>query len=217
MASAVLRSSLRSTLTLLSFTVIGTMALTWVYGMTRERIVESQEKTKLELIASSLPDGSFDNNLVRDAIPLPPHRLLGLRRPGKAYPARLKGVTQAVVLEAIAPDGYSGDITLLVAIRANGEIAGVRVAAHRETPGLGDYIDIHKSNWIETFKGRSLSNPPESRWKVRKDGGDFDTRTGATITPRAVVKAVHNALAYFEANRQTLLAGQERSRNHEPR
>jgi Na+-translocating ferredoxin:NAD+ oxidoreductase subunit G len=206
MTSAVLNSGLRSSLTLLSFSVIGTLALAWAYGLTRERIVESQEQTKLELIGSTLPRGSFDNNLVKDALPLPPHRLLGLKQPGKAYPARLRGRTVAVVLEAVAPDGYSGSIALLVAVKPSGEIAGVRVAAHRETPGLGDYIDIHKSDWVEIFNGRSLADPPASRWKVAKDGGAFDARTGATITPRAVIKAVHNALSYFDSNRQWLLA-----------
>jgi Na+-translocating ferredoxin:NAD+ oxidoreductase subunit G len=82
----------------------------------------------------------------------------------------------------------------------------VRVAGHRETPGLGDYIDIHKSDWIKIFNGRSLADPPATGWRVSKDGGEFDARTGATVTPRAVVKAVHNALAYFQANRARLLA-----------
>jgi electron transport complex protein RnfG len=205
MTSAVLNSGLRSSLTLLGFTVIGTLALAWAYDLTRERIAESQEQTKMELIASALPRGSFDNNLVKDALPLPPHRLLGLKQPGKAYPARLRGRIVAVVLEAIAPDGYSGNIALLVAVKPGGEIAGVRVAGHRETPGLGDYIDIHKSDWIEIFNGRSLADPPAAGWRVSKDGGEFDARTGATVTPRAVVKAVHNALAYFQANRARLL------------
>jgi len=102
-----------------------------------------------------------------------------------------------LVLEAIAPDGYSGKITLLIAI-VNGELAGVRVVSHNETPGLGDYIDAAKSDWIKQFDHASLTHPDSSAWKVKKDGGRFDYMTGATITPRAVVKAVHKALRYYE-------------------
>ncbi len=106
----------------------------------------------------------------------------------------------------VAPDGYAGSIRLLVGIGADGRLLGVRVVAHRETPGLGDAIDERKSTWIDGFKGRSLGDPALERWHVKKDGGDFDQFTGATVTPRAVVGAVLDALLYFEANRATLLA-----------
>jgi electron transport complex protein RnfG len=110
------------------------------------------------------------------------------------------------VLEAVAPDGYSGRIKLLIAIRADGELAGVRVLAHRETPGLGDYIEIAKSEWISGFTGKSLDNPLPDNWKVKKDGGQFDYMAGATITPRAVVRAVRRALDYYAQNRERLFA-----------
>ena len=106
-----------------------------------------------------------------------------------------------MVLEAVAPDGYSGDIALLIGIDADGNVTGVRVTAHRETPGLGDYIDRAKSAWIDQFAGKSLTNPEPKHWKVTKDGGVFDARAGATITPRAVVKAVRSALDYFARHR----------------
>jgi Na+-translocating ferredoxin:NAD+ oxidoreductase subunit G len=205
-ASALVQSTLRAALTLTAFALIGTLGLAYVFKLTYGLILESQEKAKLELIASALPPGSFDNNLVRDAIPLPPHPLLGTERPGKAYPAFLQRKPTAVVLEAVAPEGYNGDIALLVAIKANGELVGVRVAAHKETPGLGDYIELAKSNWIRLFDGRSLDKVPEMRWRVKKDGGVFDYKAGATVTPRAVVKAVRNALLYFVQERERLLA-----------
>jgi electron transport complex protein RnfG len=111
------------------------------------------------------------------------------------------------VLEATAPDGYSGDIKLLVAVRADGELVGVRVLVHKETPGLGDYIDIGRSDWIKkNFDGQSLAKTPDEDWRVKKDGGHFDYMAGATITPRAVVKAVHKTLQYFAAHRATLFA-----------
>jgi electron transport complex protein RnfG len=112
-----------------------------------------------------------------------------------------------MVLEALAPDGYSGDIKLLVAVSTNGELVGVRVLAHKETPGLGDYIDIGHSDWIrKNFDGQSLAKTPDDGWRVKKDGGRFDYMAGATITPRAVVKAVHKALKYFVAHRDELFA-----------
>jgi electron transport complex protein RnfG len=111
-----------------------------------------------------------------------------------------------VVLEAVAPDGYSGEIRLLVGIHADGRVAGVRVTAHRETPGLGDYIDPARGPWIRQFDGRSLADPLPDGWRVKKDGGRFDYLAGATITPRAVVKAVRRSLEYFAAHRDELLA-----------
>jgi len=111
-----------------------------------------------------------------------------------------------VILEAIAHDGYSGDIKLLIAIRADGSISGVRVLAHKETPGLGDYIDIARGNWIKLFNDESVNKTAATQWKVKKDGGKFDYMVGATITPRAVVKAVFKALQFYDANKTTLFA-----------
>jgi electron transport complex protein RnfG len=117
----------------------------------------------------------------------------------------LLGETQAVVLRFRAVNGYSGDIVLLAGINRDGSLRGVRVVSHRETPGLGDAIELEKSDWIRQFTGRSLTAPPIERWAVQRDGGDFDQISGATITPRAIVAAVRDALLYFEANRDFLL------------
>jgi electron transport complex protein RnfG len=118
--------------------------------------------------------------------------------------ARLKNQPAAVILEATAPDGYSGDIKLLVAIKATGEIVGVRVLDHKETPGLGDYIDIGHGDWIKNFDAQSLEKTKDEAWFVKKDGGQFDFMTGATITPRAVVKAVHKVLQFYQSHQQAI-------------
>ncbi len=133
-------------------------------------------------------------------------QLLGTEGETLAYRARLQGEPSAVVLESIAPDGYSGRIWLVVAVRADGTLAGVRVVTHKETPGLGDYIELTKSQWIKGFDGKSRKEYTDADWKVKKDGGKFDYVAGATITPRAVVKAANKALMYFEQNRDKLFA-----------
>jgi electron transport complex protein RnfG len=110
----------------------------------------------------------------------------------------------AAIIEPVAPDGYSGSIRLIVAMTPEGRLLGVRVLEHHETPGLGDAIEERRSAWIRSFEGRGLDDPPLPRWKVRKDGGDFDQLTGATVTPRAVVAAVRNTLLYARRQGTTL-------------
>ncbi|MHA5866058.1 electron transport complex subunit RsxG, partial [Pseudomonas aeruginosa] len=132
-----------------------------------------------------------------------------LDAPRPAYVARLHGQASAVILQASAPDGYSGAIQLLVGVTAQGRLLGVRVVAHKETPGLGDRIELAKSPWVHGFDGKSLGDPADAGWAVKKDGGTFDQFAGATVTPRAVVRAVHKALRYFDANRERLLAPEE--------
>jgi electron transport complex protein RnfG len=200
------RSTVLAAVNLLAFTVVGTALLAFTFDQTLAPIAKSEEEEKLKLISQLLPKDLFDNNVARDALTLKADALLGTSDVSTAYRARLKGQPSAVVLEAIAPDGYSGKISMLVAIKANGDIAGVRVVSHRETPGLGDYIDLGKSNWIKNFDGANNTRYKDPDWKVKKDGGQFDYMAGATITPRAVVKAVHKALLYFEANRDKLFA-----------
>ena len=200
------KASFHAALNLLFFAVLATLVLASTYYLTRNSIALSVEKEKLKLIAQVVPPQLYDNAIVQDTLQLPPSELLGTDEAGMAYLARLKGEPSAVVLQVIAPDGYSGKIALIVAIARNGEISGVRVVSHHETPGLGDYIELPKSPWIKGFDGQSLAKRKKSDWKVKKDGGQFDYMAGATITPRAVVKAVHKAAHYFEQHRATLLA-----------
>ena len=121
----------------------------------------------------------------------------------------------AVLMLVTAADGYNGDIRLLVAVENTGTVLGVRVVSHRETPGLGDPIEIEKSNWILGFTNKSLLNPQGNGWAVKRDGGEFDQFTGATISPRAVVKTVHNTLLYFKANQKLLFESASNTANQD--
>jgi len=200
------RNALRTGVILFAFALIATALLVFTFIRTEPTIERSQQAEKLALLSQVLPPALYDNDLLASQLNVSPHDLLGTRQPSSMWIARRGGTVTAVVLEAVAPDGYSGDIALLIGIDIDGNVTGVRVTAHRETPGLGDYIVRSKSPWIEQFVGKSLTLPVSKRWKVIKDGGQFDARTGATITPRAVVKAVHAALNYFASNRAALLA-----------
>ena len=216
MSSSIFKVSARTAIIMVVFTLIGTSLLAYTFSITRDIISKNIEQEKLALVSQTLPRETYDNNLVKDEITLQPSDALGTDEPSHAYRARLHGKITAVVLEVIAPDGYSGKINLLVAIMSNGEIAGVRVAAHNETPGLGDYIDIAKSPWIKIFDHTSLEKIRSQDWKVKKDGGTFDYMSGATISPRAVVKAVHRALQYFKKNRNELLSERSNVQEHKP-
>jgi len=198
------KATLRTAINLIFFTAIGTAILAFTYSVTHERIAQSENTAKLKLINEVVPTALYDNDLINDTIKLPATAQLGTEQASIAYRGRLHGQPSVVVLEAIAPDGYSGKISMIVAINYAGAITGVRVVTHKETPGLGDYIDIAKSAWIKLFDGASHERVRESGWKVKKDGGQFDYMAGATITPRAVIKAVHKALQYFEENRDKL-------------
>jgi len=200
------KATVRTATNLLFFTVIGTAILAFTYSVTHELIAQSEDKAKLKLINQVVPATLYDNDLIKDAINLPASTQLGTEQDTIAYRGRLHGQPSVVVLEAIAPDGYSGKISMIIAINYAGAITGVRVVTHKETPGLGDYIDIAKNAWISLFNGTSHANIQEDGWQVKKDGGQFDYMAGATITPRAVVKAVHKALHYFEENRDKLFA-----------
>lgn len=206
------KESLRTAMTLLGFAVVGTALLAYVFSVTRSAIAESERREKLALINQVLPQEMFDNDLLRDSVELPPSSQLGTEQPTLAYRARRQGRPVAAILEAVAPDGYSGKIRMVVAVRENGEVTGVRVVAHKETPGLGDYIEIAKSPWIRAFDGASRERYRDGDWKVRKDGGRIDHMAGATITPRAVVKAVRRALEYYEENRDRIFAASPQAR-----
>jgi len=200
------KATLRTALNLLFFTLIGTAILAFTFNITYELIAQSEDAAKLKLIGQVIPHTLYDNDLIKDTVTLPASSQLGTEQDTVAYRGRLKGQPSVVVLEAIAPDGYSGKIGLIVAIDYTGVISGVRVISHKETPGLGDYIEFAKNRWISLFAGASHERYQEGEWKVKKDGGQFDYIAGATITPRAVVKAVHNAVHYFEDNREKLFA-----------
>ena len=187
---------------------LGAALVGLTFNKTKDAIKHNEELTLLRKLNNIIPADIYDNDLLLDTIVIKPDYLLNTREDSLAYRARKGNKNVAVVFTSIAPNGYNGSIQLLVGVKADGTLSGVRVIKHRETPGLGDVVDISRSNWILGFNNKSLSNPNEKGWKVKRDGGIFDQFTGATITPRAVVKAVHNALLYFDQNQTTLFSKQ---------
>lgn len=208
--------SLITAIILLLFALTGTALVALTYDSTRERIEANERATLQRKLNRLIPAERYDNTLLEDTLQVSDAAVLGTGKPVTVYRARRGGVPAGLVMATTAPDGYSGSIRLLVGIDVDGTLSGVRVVAHRETPGLGDAIEEERSDWIRIFDGRSLENPPLARWAVKKDGGDFDQLTGATVTPRAVVKAVRQALLYYREHQQALfaVAGQDAS---EPR
>lgn len=199
---SMIQSSARGAAIMIAFAVVFTGMMALVYSLTQHIVKANEEHARLALIAQVLPAGSYDNNLLNDMKTIADPALGDGEH--HAYIARKSGKIVATVVETTAPDGYSGAIELLVGVMANGEVAGVRVVKHKETPGLGDYIEIAKSEWIRIFDGKSLKAPTDQGWAVKKDGGEFTHMAGATISPRAVVKAVHRSLEYVNAHANDL-------------
>ena len=181
------------------FAAITSLAIGWTYLGTQAQIELAVRRAEARQLMEIFPAGTHDNELVDDTFVLEAETpLLGLRQNRQGYRVRQGERVIGVILPATARDGYSGDIRALVGVHSDGSIAGVRVVAHKETPGLGDKVDLRKSRWILGFNDRSLQNPAISDWTVVKDGGAFDQFTGATVTPRAVVVATRRALEYAE-------------------
>ena len=214
-----LRHMLSTAILLGLFAVLGTGLVALTHHGTEARILENERNYLLRTLNALVPPEAYDNVLYEDVIEVTDKELLGSPKPLPLYRARKDGKPVAAILTAVAPDGYNGNIKLLVAVRYDGTIMGVRVLSHLETPGLGDAIEAEKSDWIDGFRGYSLTNPDELGWHVEKDGGIFDQFTGATITPRAVVKAVYNSLKYYERHKEEIFTrpsiGNERQRRHD--
>jgi len=198
------RPVLVSSLFLFLFAVIGSGLVAFTHENTIDRIHDNERRALLKSLNELVPVDRYDNDIFHDILYVHHKEMLGTDKPVPVYRARMKGWPVAAVLAPVAPDGYNGNIRLLVAINLDGTLAGVRVVQHRETPGLGDAIETSSSDWIFSFDGKSLINPGRKDWKVKRDGGTFDQFTGATITPRAVVKAVHGALLYYRIHKHEL-------------
>jgi electron transport complex protein RnfG len=207
-SSAQIKSLLITTTLLMLFAAAGAALVGVTFIQTEDDIEHNEKLTLLRKLNNIIPAESYDNDLLFDTIIIEPSTILNTKDESLAYRARKNNQDIAVVFTSIAASGYNGSIHLLVGVYADGRLSGVRVVKHRETPGLGDAVDILHSNWILGFDDKSLSNPDDKGWKVKRDGGVFDQFTGATITPRAVVKAVHNALLYFEQNQKMLFSEQ---------
>ncbi len=209
-----LRVSLRTALILTVFTVVFTTFMATTYRATKPAIDASIEAEKMKLVDEVLPAHLYDNAPLADSVLVAPRSELGLEArddPVRLLRARKAGTAAALVFETVAPDGYGGRIRLMLAIGADNRVIGVRVISHKETPGLGDYIDPKKDRnkaapWIRQFDATGFGEVPAAKWKVKRDGGHFDARAGATISARAVTNAVSRALQFAAANRDKLYA-----------
>ncbi|MGI2258356.1 electron transport complex subunit RsxG [Shewanella sp. GXUN23E] len=200
------KSMLKNGLLLALFALLCTALVAVVNDLTKDQIRAQEQKQLLLVLEQIIPNQLHDNMLTENCTLLNDPDALGTNEDMPAFIATRNGKPVAVAIETIAPDGYSGAIKLIVGISAEGKVLGVRTLNHQETPGLGDKIELKKSRWVEEFNGKSINNANEKSWGVKKDGGDFDQFTGATITPRAYVKAVRKALLYFNANKQQIFS-----------
>ncbi len=199
------QSITRNSLLLALFAVCTTALIASTYLLTKDDIAQQKRLAEEKALLEIVPKNRHDNSMLDDTIPVGPETPgLGLLEQKHVYIARLNGKVVTAIIPVVAPDGYTGEIGLIVGVNADGTIAGVRALTQRETPGLGDKVDIKKSDWVLSFVGRSLSNPTLDGWAVKKDKGVFDQFTGATITPRAVVAATLRALQFAQANRKLL-------------
>jgi electron transport complex protein RnfG len=205
----------RSSLVLWLYGLVASSVIAGTYLGTKDRIVQQQRQARERALAQIIPPGQHDNDLLDDTLILPDSTLLGHRETALAHRVRQGSKITAVILPVTATGGYAGPIEMIVGINRDGRLAGVRVLRHSETPGLGDKIETRKSDWITRFSGRSLTDPKPEGWRVIKDGGVFDQFTGATVTPRAVVKAIHQSLAYFDSHRDDLMTVRSDSTSHE--
>ena len=198
----------KNSLLLALFALITALILASTDRVTEDRIAESERLAAQKALFEIVPLALHNNDLLVDLQPIPEQYwlALGLDNGGDVHIARLDDQPVAAIVPSITPDGYSGDIAMIVGINFDGTVAGVRVVDHKETPGLGDKVELRKSDWILSFNGKSLNNPEISKWNVKKDRGDFDQFTGATITPKAVIHQIAKTLEYFEKDRERLLS-----------
>lgn len=173
------------------------------HEFSKDRIAANERARLMSSLHSVLdfPSRDIDLNPIELTVNDP---LLGSDEPVDVFVINERGDARAAIFATIAPDGYNASIQLLIGVTRDGTLSGVRVVSHRETPGLGDLIDIRKSDWVLQFDGKSLVAPEPALWAVDKDDGYFDSLTGATVTPRAVVKAVKNTLLYFQSHQDEL-------------
>jgi electron transport complex protein RnfG len=186
--------------------IICTGAVAIVNQLTQPIIAQQEQKALLRTLNQLIPENLYDNDIVASCFTVTDKTLLGSEQPRQVFIAKKAQNDVALMIETNTMRGYSGEIKLVVGIFEDGSVAGVRVISHTETPGLGDKIQTNKSNWIESFTNKSYQESKQNLWDVKKNGGDFDAFTGATITPRSVIFAVKDTLIYFEQNKQQLFS-----------
>lgn len=182
-----------------TFALLASGALAWASSATGDAITAAEAKDLRDSLSEVLPAGMADNDFLKDTMELEKDG-----KPVLIYRARKDGAVQAALFK-VSERGYSGEIQVLMAVGTDGRALGVRVLKHTETPGLGDKIEIKKDPWVKSFDGKSLGDPAPEKWAVKKDGGVFDQFAGATITPRAVVKAVKGGMDFFTAHKAEII------------
>ncbi len=213
-SESLLKSVVRNAIGLSVFAFITAGVIGIVQYNTADTIAHNVAEAQAKALYEITPKTSVDNDLLSDTFHLASDEakqnfkvsLLGpIDDEAEVHFARKNGKLHTFIFPVVAPDGYTTHIKMLVGIRVDGSIAGVRVVDHKETPGLGDKVELKKSNWILDFTGKYFGNPEQDQWSVKKDGGEFDQFTGATITPRAVVNAVRQTLEFYHAHQTALL------------
>ena len=197
------KNILASGLILGFFGILGALLVSGTEQQTRDIIIHNERMALLNQLYELVPQSEIDNDFLQHPLTLDAPEFLGISNT-TAYVGTRQGKLAAIVFEATIPNGYAGPILMLVAVDSKGTLKGVRIVSHSETPGLGDKVELERSDWVLGFNGKSLTNPGESQWKVKKDGGLFDQFTGATITPRAIVNSVRKALLYFDQEHQAI-------------
>lgn len=190
------------------FAIVCTAIVGLVNELTKDKIKAQEQLQLLNTLHSIIEPSRYNNDITQDCVSLSSPLLgnsINDKETHTAYIARQDNQAVAIAMTSTAPDGYNGNIELIIALNMDNSVSGVRVLKHQETPGLGDKVELRKSNWINGFTGKKLQSEQDSRWAVMKDNGMFDQFTGATITPRAVVKAVKKSLLYFKDNKHSLL------------
>jgi Na+-translocating ferredoxin:NAD+ oxidoreductase subunit G len=206
-------STARAFLSLTAIAVVAAILVTGSHELSFDRIQENRQARLLETLHQVLDPASHDNDLTQSRQSVRDVELLGSEEPVDVFIATENGRAVAAIFSSVARRGYNGPIRLLVGITASGHVTGVRVTEHRETPGLGDIIEIEKSSWIRVFDGANFNSRPPEDWAVRQDGGQFDAVTGATVTPRAVINGVKNTLIYFQRHKDTLFSAHSSNRS----
>lgn len=202
----------RAALLLGACALIAIGALTVVERLTRERIEQARAAAERAALAAVLPPARYDNDPLKDSVLVLAPQWLGRDTPVRVWRGRLGEAPSALAMETTAPEGYSGAIELLLGVDAAGTVIAARVTRHAETPGLGDPIERERSDWIEGFNGRGLADTPQQRWTVRREGGDFDSFSGATITPRAVARGLGRTLAFLQRHGEAIWAAEPGAR-----
>ena len=196
----------QSGVTLAVIAAICTALVAGTWQLTAERIEQNKKEFLERSLTPALAGLFFDSSVTESIISIPPPHDLPGTEAAIIYRVYAGEEPVAALFVVSARDGYAGPIRLLVGISMDGTITGIRVLEHRETPGLGDRIDITKSDWVLQFDGHSLRDPEPAQWAIKTDGGKFDQLTGASVTPRSIVKAIKQTLTYFDANRDSIFA-----------